>query len=146
METTTAQKTASDRNAATMRRFYSELFIGRRFELMSELVSPELINHTAPAGHQHGFGPITALIKALGTAFPDGSYDIEDVVTDGDVAVMRAWYQGTHLGDFFGHTATGRPFRFLQIHWMRFGGDGRIIEHWGLRDDATHLRQLGVTG
>src|SRR4051794_10143430 len=145
METTTAPKTTADRNEATMRRFYEEVFIGRRLELLPELVSPEMVNHTAPAGHQHGYAPLAALIEMLGNAFPDGSFDIEDVVTDGDVAVMRAWYQGTHLGDLFDHPASGRPFRFLQLHWMRFGEDGRIVEHWGLRDDASHMRQLGIT-
>ena len=127
-----------------MRRFSTDVFIGRRFELLPELVSPEMVNHTAPPGHEHGFQPLAALVEALHGAFPDASYEVDDVVTDGDVAVMRAWYRGTHLGDFFGHAATGRSFRFLQMHWMRFGGDGRIIEHWGLRDDATHLRQLGI--
>ncbi|MEV5298131.1 hypothetical protein AB0K50_09505 [Amycolatopsis methanolica] len=27
---------------------------------------------------------------------------------------------------------------------MRFGSDGRVTEHWGVRDDVTHLQQLGI--
>ena len=57
---------------------------------------------------------------------------------------MRNWFEGTHLGPYLGHPATGRRFRFRQIHWMRFGPDGRVIEHWGVRDDVTRLRQLGL--
>jgi predicted ester cyclase len=40
--------------------------------------------------------------------------------------------------------STGRRFRFRQIHLMRFGPDGRLVEHWGVRDDVTHLQQLGL--
>ena len=53
-----------------MRLFYSDVFIARRFELLPELVSPEMVNHTAPPGHEHGFQPLTALVEALHGASP----------------------------------------------------------------------------
>src|SRR3954453_13171702 len=114
MDATTTPDATMSRNEATMRRFYTDVFMRRRFELLPDLVSPDICNHTAPEGRKHGYEPVLALIEMLDTAFPDASYDVDDVVTGGDVAVMRTWYQGTHLGEFLGHPATGRTFRFLQ--------------------------------
>jgi hypothetical protein len=28
------------------------------------------------------------------------------------------------------------------MHLMRFAEDGRIVEHWGVRDDAGMMRQI----
>jgi predicted ester cyclase len=46
-----------------------------------------------------------------------------------------------HTGDTFGFPGTGEPF-VEQMHLMRFADDGRIIEHWGVRDDAGMMRQI----
>ncbi|GAA4486673.1 ester cyclase [Rhodococcus olei] len=136
--------TAPDRNIATMRRIYDEIFGAGRLELIDELFDPNMVNHTAPEAHRHGTAPLRALVTMLRTAFPDGRTDFEDFVATGDVVVGRNWYAGTHLGEFMGNAPTGRAFRFRQMHWMRFSPGGRVVEHWGLRDDVTHLQQLGI--
>jgi predicted ester cyclase len=78
------------------------------------------------------------------TAFPDCRTVVEETLACGDTVVMRNWFEGTHLGPFLGHPPTGRRFRFRQVHWMRFAPDGAVVEHWGVRDDVTQLRQLGL--
>ncbi|MCF2525723.1 ester cyclase [Yinghuangia soli] len=143
METTSTTAQA-ERNKAAMRRVYAEAFDQGRTEVLDELFAPDAVNHTAPPGHRDGIAPLHALVAMLRTAFPDGRTEIEDMAADGDTVVMRNWYAGTHLGPFLGHAPTGRAFRFRQIHWMRFGADGRIAEHWGVRDDVAHLQQLGI--
>src|SRR5690349_20259335 len=132
------------RDQATMRRIYAEIFDQGRLELVDELIAPDVVNHTAPEGFQHGTEPIRGLVTMLRTAFPDCATAVEETLPAGDTVVMRNWFEGTHRGPFLGHPPTGRRFRFRQIHWMRFGPDGRVIEHWGVRDDVTHLQQLGL--
>jgi predicted ester cyclase len=38
---------------------------------------------------------------------------------------------------------TGREVAYQYVHFVRFR-DGKAIEHWGVRDDMTLMRQLGV--
>ncbi|MGW4898534.1 ester cyclase [Kitasatospora sp. NPDC004240] len=137
---------AGERNIRTMRRIYREAFDQGRLDVLEEAFDPAMVNHTAPPAHRVGIEPIRGLIHMLRTAFPDGRTEIESMTSSGDVVVMRNWYAGTHLGPFLGHEPTGRKFRFLQIHWMRFDERGRVVEHWGVRDDVAHLQQLGILG
>jgi predicted ester cyclase len=134
---------ATDRNTVTMLRFYRDVMTGD-LTTLPELASPDIVNQTAPEGQRIGYGPVEALVLMLTSAFPDGHYEVEDMVAHENTVVMRDWFSGTHTGGFLGHAATGRTFRFRQMHWMRFGDDGRIVEHWGVRDDLTHLQQLGL--
>ena len=50
---------------------------------------------------------------------------------------------GTHSGHGLGLEPTGRRFEAEQMHMLRIA-DGRIAEHWGIRDDAGMMRQLGA--
>ncbi|MTE17465.1 ester cyclase [Nocardia aurantiaca] len=143
---TTNITTTTERNINTMRRIYQEAFDQGRLEVLDEAFAPEVINHTAPPAHQIGIDPIRGLITMLRSAFPDARTEIEDLVAADDVVVMRNWYAGTHLGPFMGHEPSGREFRFRQIHWMRFDAEGKVVEHWGVRDDIAHLQQLGIIG
>jgi steroid delta-isomerase-like uncharacterized protein len=142
--TPSSRRDAERRNEATMRRIYAEVFGQGRTDLLTSLVAPDVKNRTAPEGHQVGVEPIRELVAMLRSAFPDGHTEIEETLASGDDVVMRCWFEGTHLGPFLGHAATGRRFRFRQMHWMRFDSAGRVVEHWGVRDDVAHLQQLGL--
>ena len=49
----------------------------------------------------------------------------------------------THTGDGLGGVKpTGKRVSAEQMHFVRFQ-DGKIVEHWAVRDDAGLLRQLG---
>src|SRR5205085_4097206 len=59
-------------------------------------------------GVLEGRADIERIYRLWFTAFPDLSFSISDTVVDGDHAVLLAEIAGTHVGDFFGMTATGR--------------------------------------
>ena len=44
-------------------------------------------------------------------------------------------------GDFFGLPGHGPPFAYKQMHIIRVA-DGKGVEHWAVRDDASLMRQL----
>ncbi|MCD2193632.1 ester cyclase [Actinomycetospora endophytica] len=83
---------------------------------------------------------------ALGV--PDLQYEIDDEIVRGDTVVHRVTLTGTHTG-IFQHpavgalTASGRSFAVDQIHLPRVR-DGRIVEHWGTRNDLATLQQLAA--
>ena len=77
-------------------------------------------------------------------AFPDMRMDVEEVLTSGDKAIVRARVTGTHQGEFMGMPATGKSFDVKLIDIMRFGNDGLAHEHWGVIDALAMMQQLGA--
>jgi len=58
--------------------------------------------------------------------------------------VVRRFYEGWNSGSFRGITIPA-PARFSvdHVHIYRIT-EGKLIEHWVVRDDLTMLRQLGA--
>jgi predicted SnoaL-like aldol condensation-catalyzing enzyme len=44
-----------------------------------------------------------------------------------------------------GSAPTGREFAVRHVYIWRIA-EGKIVEHWGIRDDLGHLHQLGLLG
>jgi predicted ester cyclase len=109
----------------------------------ARIIHPDFVDHTNPPGMQHGLAGHKAIVSLFRTAFPDQWWQIEDLIAEGDKIVARTTMTGTHQGDFFGISATGRSVTLKGIHIMRVA-DGRVIEHWGSNDDLGMMRQLGV--
>ena len=80
----------------------------------------------------------------LGRVFSDQRWEIHQVIGEGDTVVVFCTYHGRHTGDLMGMPPTGRQVAYDYVHIVRFR-DGKSVEHWGVRDEATLMRQLGVT-
>lgn len=105
----------------------------------------------APDVRLHGFPPdvpssrdgITGFYQAIWGAFPDFALTIEDVLAEGDTAVVRFAWVGTHRGAFMGVPPTGRVVRGYGITLMRYQ-DGLIAERWQAMDLLGVMLQLGL--
>jgi len=128
-------------NKLAARRVLEEIFPANDEVALREVVSDEFVNHEAPPGTPPGLGGITMYMHLLNKAFSDQRWEIHDVVAEGETVVVRCTHSGVHTGDFFGVHATGRPFSYNQMHMIRMR-DGKSVEHWAVRDDATLMRQL----
>jgi predicted ester cyclase len=69
--------------------------------------------------------------------------EIEDEICEGDKVVARVTMHGHHVGEFLGRPPTGKEFAVKQIHIWRLE-DGKVIEHWSVRDDLGQAFQLGL--
>jgi predicted ester cyclase len=76
-------------------------------------------------------------------AFPDARTVIDDIIGEGDKVVVRSTTRATHKGALMGIQPTGRPVRYAGVDIFRLE-DGRIVEHWFVRDHLTLMEQLGV--
>jgi steroid delta-isomerase-like uncharacterized protein len=77
-------------------------------------------------------------------AFPDLRFETQDVLTSGDKVVARVRFTGTQTGEFMGLPPTGKSVTVQLIDIIRFGGDGRAHEHWGVFDALAMMQQLGA--
>jgi steroid delta-isomerase-like uncharacterized protein len=126
-----------------VQRTFAQLFNQGELSLADEVVSDDYLSHDAPPQVPRGSAGLRHMVTLLRTAFPDIHYETEELIAEGDVVVARTTMSGTHLGEFFGIAATGRPVRQNQIHILRFA-NGKVVEHRAVRDDLAMLQQLGV--
>jgi predicted ester cyclase len=123
------------------RRVLEEIFPANDLDALREAVSDQFVNHEAPPGTPAGLAGIAMYMTMLNRAFSDQRWEVHDVLADGDEVALRCTHSGVHTGDYFGVPATGRRFAYNQMHIVRIS-DGKAIEHWAVRDDASLMRQL----
>ena len=121
----------SEENKALVRRLVDEVINGGRLDLVEELFAPELV------------GPVRQADTSFRAAFPDWREEIVDLVAEGDKVAARFRCSGTFQGEFMGAAPNGRWQEVDEVYFLRVR-DGRIVEYWGLEDNLTRMRQLGV--
>jgi steroid delta-isomerase-like uncharacterized protein len=131
-----------DANKAVITNWFEGLS-GER-ELDYELVASDVVNHTASAmGLRDGAENFKRVMEIVQVAAPDQKWKVQELIAEGDLVACRVTWSGTHRGSFIGVPGTNRPFSVEHIHIFRVT-DGRIAEHWAVRDDLAMLGQIGV--
>jgi len=133
---------STETNKTIVRRFTDAINTGNEAAFL-DVLAPDVVDHYAPPGLPLGSEGWNMNRKMFRTAFPDGHWHEEDLVAEGDLVVGRYVLRGTHQGEFFGISATGKAISVSNIHIMRIA-DGKIVEHWGHGDDMGMMRQLGA--
>ena len=82
-------------------------------------------------------------MERLHETFSDLRFEVHEEVAEGDRVVQRAVMSGRHTGPMMGRQPTGGEFAVRHTYSWRVA-DGRIAEHWGVRDDVGLLAQLGL--
>jgi steroid delta-isomerase-like uncharacterized protein len=131
-------------NARLLRLITDEIWNRRRYELVDELISDELIDHVETPGLE-GIGKASYLasLRLVHNAFSDYHEEIELIVADDDNAVSYVRLTGTHDGDLMGVPPTGRKIDVRAMGILRFAA-GQAIERWGVGDSLKQMQQLGL--
>jgi steroid delta-isomerase-like uncharacterized protein len=127
----------------TIRRMYDLISAGD-VEAFGALLAADFLEHEETPGLAPTKDGVLEFFRMYRAAFPDLRMVPEDVLVSGDKAVARVRATGTHEGDFMGMPASGRSIDVQLIDIMRFDGDGRAAEHWGVVDMLAMLEQLGM--
>jgi predicted ester cyclase len=133
-----------DDNKRLARRALEEVYARGNVDLADELVDPGFLDHE-PAHDEGPTGPasVRSTVERLHGAFGELSFDVEDEVAEGDKVVQRVTMSGRHTGPLMGREPSGRQFAVRHIYVWRVA-DGKLIEHWGSRDELGLLQQLGL--
>jgi steroid delta-isomerase-like uncharacterized protein len=130
-------------HAATMRRMYDLISAGN-IDGFGSLLADDFIEHEAIPGLAPSKQGVQAFFQMYVAAFPDLRMVPEDVIAGGDKVVARVTATGTHRGEFMGMPPTGKSFAVQLVDIIRFGADGRAVEHWGVFDQLGMMQQLGA--
>src|SRR5262245_58354176 len=118
------------------RRWFEEVWNQRRDATVRELLAPDAVAHME-GGDFVGPERFLETRAALLAAFPDIRVTVEDVVADGDRAVVRWSASGHQRGELLGIPASGGAITFRGMTWMVFE-KGKVVEGW----DAWNLGGL----
>jgi len=129
--------------ASFARRFTNVVYNERQREKIPDFVHAEFVDHS-PGAPADARGPEYVARQYDGTfgAFPDLRFTVEDVITEGDKAVIRWVSHATFTGQLGSVHGNGQASTVHGISIFRIQ-DGKIIESWDLVDRLAMLRQAG---
>lgn len=78
-------------------------------------------------------------------AFPDRTFSIDDLISEGDRVSARLTFEGTHEGRFAGIEPTGNRVSGSSMAFYRIE-DGKIAERWYETDNWELFKQLDAIG
>jgi steroid delta-isomerase-like uncharacterized protein len=119
--------------------------IGRR-DLDAALAcwAPGGVDHLAPVGELRAPDGIRAYFAELFAAMPDFSYEVREVLVDGDRVAVHWRAGGTFTGaPFQGIVANGAQIDATGLDLVRVA-DGLIQRNDSYWDDAAVARQIGI--
>ena len=131
-----------NQNKRTVRRFYEEVANEGRLEVLDEIAWPDHVEHYPFPGQAQGVEGLKQRVSMIRAAF-NPTFVIEHLVAEGDTVAVMWTNRGTHVGEWFGFSPTGKSVttRGVDIHLLR---DGRLAEHWDVVDISEFLMQVGA--
>lgn len=111
--------------------------------LNEKYFGPGWVHHSLLKGDMTAEQRLQDVLAAM-PALPDLTYTAEDIIAEGDKAVVRYTARFTHKGTFLGVPATGKQIAFKGAEIFRIAG-GKIVETWDFPDVMGLMAQLGVT-
>ena len=134
-----------EENKAIVGRLIREGIVGGNLAVIDELCSPDCINHAAIPEARHGINGLKKVVGFSRAAMPDQRWTHEMLVAEGDLVVIHGIREATWQADAFRGLATpkGKSVAVELVHIFRVR-DGKIVEHWAVRDDLALMKQLGV--
>ncbi len=138
-----ARPSAASSNAQIVARLFDEAFNAGNLDTLAELVHAHFTNFGSITDGQQF---LAGLIRAQRAAFPDMRFETLQTLAAGDWVITRMRWTGTFWAgfDFIGFAGiapTGRAFDVEHAHAFRLT-EGKIAEHWAIRDDLTMHDQL----
>jgi predicted ester cyclase len=111
--------------------------------LLTEIFSPDHLDHVSG---QRGTDIVRTVRGWIERSFTDAEYQIHGVTTGQDQVMVWFSSRARHIGNggfpqFADREPTNRTVVAEAVHIFRVA-DGKLAEHWAVRDDLNVLRQL----
>ena len=132
-----------EQNKAIVRHYFEEIH-KRNLAVLDELLAAGYVEHTPlPFPPTPGRNGTIEIAQAALRATPDGWHTIKAQIADDDLVMTHIEAGGTFQADLYDLKATGKPISMCgtALHRVR---DGKLVEHWGVSDFPSLLRQIGV--
>lgn len=130
-----------DTNEEIAERVFSDLLDGHDLDLLSELYTEDCALYGMSGPEAIDRDEYGAFLEMYFEAFPDLSFEIEEMISDDDRVSVRWTSHGTHEGDLMDIPATGTAVTVTGISFIHIE-DGKITEAYNNHDRLGLLEQL----
>lgn len=131
-------------NKSIVRRLLEEGLNKWDLDVVDETVATDVVVHypsySSPVYGRERYKQTLAVYRA---PFPDAEFTIEDLMAEGDKAVVRWTMHATDTGEFWGIPPTGNRVTMAGITVYRMSG-GKVAEIWVNWDELGLVQQLGA--
>ena len=128
-----------------LRMWFLEIWNKGRIDLYPQLATDDLALHTVGMHSERlvGLKGFLTLYEPLRGAFPDITFNVEEIVEAGNSAAIRWTCIGTHKGDHLGVKATHKTVRISGMAFVRMRG-GKVAESWDEWDRQGFIAQIAT--
>ena len=123
---------STEDNKTIVRRYIDEVINQGKLELIDTFFAPEMRER------------VKGFLTEGGNPFPDGQEEIQDIVAEGNLVMVRLLFRGTHQGEFLGVGPTGKPIEVAGYGTYRLA-NGQIVWDTICFDWLDALEQIGAT-
>jgi steroid delta-isomerase-like uncharacterized protein len=133
----------NEQNEAVVRRTF-EMFSSGDTSGAEEVIAADAVNHD-PAQPEDTHGPegFKQAVELYKGAFPDLTFSVDEIFSDGDLVCTRWSTTGTHDGELMGIPASGKQTAVSGISIDRVV-DGKVAESWVHWDNLGLMQQIGA--
>jgi predicted ester cyclase len=135
--------TAHHENKSVVQEFYDQWNSGGID--FDRLVHVDVTNHQPDRDPETGLDKFRLAIEGVMAAVPDSNWRTLRLIAEGDFVVCHNTWSGTYGGKLFRGVPTSQSNRFSVEHMHIYRmAEGRIAEHWVVRDDLAMMQQIGA--
>ncbi len=134
----------TEQNKAIVVRFNKEFIEHGNENTFNELLSDNVVNHSAPPGMPNGKESFDFFLnRVLRKGFPNLTVEILEQVAERDLVTTRKRIRATHTGDLFGIAPSNKEVEINIIDMIRIE-NGKYAEHWGQSNFEEVLKQISA--
>lgn len=128
---------------AVVGRVLNEYFNDGKLDTIPEIFHPNFIIYAADGSTIHGHEGAAAYVIAERKAFPDLYWLQEDLIIDGDKAILFFTGYGTFTGEWAGIQPNNKAIKWVGNAMFKIK-DGKVVEDRLIWESLRFLQQLGV--
>lgn len=136
----------SEANKALVHRWFDEVWMHGRTEVIDELLAPDTMAHGNADEHGKALqtpDDFKRMYQTFRDALSDIKVTIHETVAEGDKVAVYCTVRARHSGDSLGPKATQKPVEYTGMAMVRIK-NGKIVEAWNSFDFLTLYQQVGL--
>lgn len=135
-----------EQNKAVVERLNAEIMNRKNVDSVDEIFSPDVVFYQSGRPTVQGREAFRRwLSDSSRSLWGDWKADIEEIVAEGDLVVVRWTIRGTHVGEWRGIAPTGKPINVTGMNMYRLV-DGKVTASWGEEDWLGFMDQIRPVG
>lgn len=135
----------TEENKETLARFIEAVWNKGDVQAVDAYLADSYTIHHDPGDPWHGktlsLDGYKERLQVSRAPFPDQRFDIQHLVSEGDIVTMAWLWTGTHKGTILGFEASGERIEVSGVT-LYFFKNGRLAGHWQVTDRLGVYQQM----